>query len=289
MMISRYGIFCEVAAAKSFTKVSKKIGYTKSAVSQNIKALETQLGTKLFIRSREGITLTSDGIEYFAYLKSIYNAEISLEKKQQEMRGLENSVVTIGGFTSVSRNILPSLMKNFKKVYPKVRFALKQGEYTSIGEWVKQGEVDFGFIISDAVSDVFTKYLYADEMVAVLPENHRLAKNEILSLKELSKEPFILLDEGNYSIPLKAFEKKGLSPKIEYKVYDDYSILEMIRRRLGISIIYEKVLIGNEKGLIIKKIKEKPTRCVSLAWKSRDTMSFASRKFMDYITEYFNK
>lgn len=288
-MISRYKIFCKVVEAKSFTKVAQQIGYSQSAVSQTIKALEQEMDTILISRGKEGIELTKDGKEYYPYIQAIASAETALQQKQQEMQGLEHSVIRIGTFTSVSRNILPQLMKEFKLKYPNVNFVLKQGEYTSIKKWIQKGEIDFGFVNSDVVSGIEKEILYTDEMLAVLPEQHILAKKESISLKELAKESFILLDEGKDSVIMHAFSKHKIQPHIDYKVYDDYSILAMVSQGLGISAMYSLVLTGFEKGLAIRPIKECPERNVALAWKNWKTMSFASRKFMSFIRKNFTK
>lgn len=287
--ISRYGIICLAAKYKSFTKAAETAGYTQSAVSQTVKTVENELGTELFIRSRGGISLSPDGEQFLPYFRQIYNAEKDLEQKKKEMDGLSNSTVVIGTFTSVSRGILPELMKNFRRIYPGVRFELRQGEYTGIEKWVKDKSVDFGFVCTDAVTDIRTEELYSDEMAAVLPEGHRLESCETVTLKQLSEENFILLDEGEYSVALEAFEKQKLYPEIRYKVYDDYSILEMVRQGLGVSVLYKSVIKGNENGIVIKEISEKPTRTVALAMRDENTLSRASRCFADYIIKSFEK
>lgn len=288
-MISRYGIFCKVVELASFTKVAQQIGYSQSAISQTIKSLEHELGVILIDRKKDGITLTSDGKEFLPYLQSIYRAECDLIQKQKEIIGLENSIIRIGTFTSVSRNILPQLMKEFKKIYPKVNFILKQGEYTSIQKWIQMGKIDFGFVNSNAVKGINVKILYEDEMMAVLPPHHPLSASKIISLARLAREPFILLDEGDYSVIMNAFQKFHLNPKIEYEVYDDYSILAMVRQGLGVSAMYSLVLNGFEKGLQIRPIEEKPIRPVALAWQNEHTMSHASRQFMGFIKKFFSQ
>lgn len=114
-MISRYGIFCKIIETGSFTKTAELLGYSQSAVSQTIKALEQETGTTLINRRKDGTLLTVDGAAYLPYFQQIYQAEEALERKEREMRGLENSVIQIGTFTSVSRNLLPELMREFKK------------------------------------------------------------------------------------------------------------------------------------------------------------------------------
>lgn len=284
-MISRYGIFCKIIETGSFTRAAELLGYSQSAVSQTVKALEQETGTTLIDRRKDGTLLTADGEAFLPYFQQIYQAEEALVRKEREMRGLENSVIRIGTFTSVSRNLLPELMMKFKQRYPGARFVLRQGEYTNIAEWVRDGSVDFGFVNAEAVPDMEVSMLYRDEMVAVLPKGHPRAARAELSLSELAAEPFILLDEGEYSVPEQAFFRQGLTPQVEYKVYDDYSILAMIRQGLGVSILYRLVLEGFEEGLEIRPIREKLERPVALVWKSWDTMPFAARRFASFVEE----
>lgn len=285
-MISRYKIMCTVIETGSFTKAAMILGYSQSAISQTVKSLENELGTTLIFRKKDGIQLTPDGEQYYPYILSINNSEESLSKKVQEMMNLENSIIRIGTFTSVSRNILPGIMKDFKNLYPDTSFVLRQGEYTSIDKWIKEGVVDFGFVNANAAPETAKMILYSDSMMAVLPIDHPLTKKECVSLHEISKEPFILLDEGEESVILSAFQKENIVPNIEYEVYDDYSIISMVAQNLGVSAMYEKVLSGFDSGISIKPIIEAPVRPVALAWQNFDTMPLASRKFTQFIIKY---
>ncbi len=284
-MISRYGIFCRVVEQGSFTRAAEELGYSQSAVSQNVRALEQETGVTLLFRRKDGVQLTQDGQEFYPYIQSIFQAEQALERKRQETMGLQNSLIRIGTFTSVSRNLLPPMMKRFKEKYPDVRFVLRQGEYTSIPQWIRQGEIDFGFVNQDAVEGMETRLLYEDHMLAVLPQGHRLEKKSSLTLRDISTEPLILLDEGEHSVLLDAFHSAGLTPNLAYEVYDDYSILSMVRQGLGISVLYEKVVAGFEQGLSLRPIQESPRRRVALSWLSWDTMPYAARRFAEFLME----
>lgn len=284
-MISRYGIFCRVVEQGSFTRAAEELGYSQSAVSQNVRALEQETGVTLLSRRKDGVQLTQDGQEFYPYIQSIFQAEQALERKRQETMGLQNSLIRIGTFTSVSRNLLPPMMKRFKEKYPDVRFVLRQGEYTSIPQWIRQGEIDFGFVNQDAVEGMETRLLYEDHMLAVLPQGHRLEGKSSLTLRDISTEPLILLDEGEHSVLLDAFHSAGLTPKLAYEVYDDYSILSMVRQGLGISVLYEKVVAGFEQGLSLRPIQESPRRRVALSWLSWDTMPYAARRFAEFLME----
>ena len=257
-MISKYGIFCKVIEYGNFTKAAEQLGYSQSAVSQSVKSLEAELGYTLIDRRKDGICLTADGEQFYPYIKSVNAAEAELYNKQREMNGLANNTIRIGTFTGISRSFLPPLIKSFRQRYPQVSFALCQGEYTSIAEWIKSGKVDFGFVNSEAVSGIEMKPLYTERMMAVLPLGHRLAKSD-------------------------DFARKGIEVCAAYEVYDDYTILSMIRQNIGVSLLYERVLEGYEKDLVIRPVRENPARQVALAWRNINTMPKAARLFMNYI------
>lgn len=288
-MISKYSVFCQVIETGSFTKAAQKLGYSQSAVSQIIKSLERELGTLLVNRGKDGILLTSDGEQFFPYLQAIEVAEKQLAKKQRELHGLEASTIRIGAFNSVSKNFLPQLMGMFKQEYPQVSFELFQGESSSIGSWIKSDQVDFGFLNHHSVEGVETQPIYHDEMLAVLPKDHPLSAENKISLKQLAQETFILLDEGEFSVALKSFSQKQLEPNIQYTIYDDSAILEMIQRRMGVSIMYSLTLAGLQDKVAILEITEQPERTVALGWRNWQTMSLASRRFAEFILENISK
>ena len=163
---------------------------------------------------------------------------------------------------------------------------LKQGDYTEIGKWIRDGSVDFGFVNPLAVPGLPMKILYQDEMMAVLPQGHPLAARSSVPLRLLAQEPFILMDEGEYSVTLHAFKREGLTPHLEYQVYDDYTILSMVRQGLGVSALYRLVVQGFEAGLDIRPVEEKMPRTMALAWQNWETMPLAARKFAGFIGDH---
>lgn len=282
-MLSKYDIFCKVVEYSGFTKAANAIQYSQSAVSQTVKNLEQELGLVLLTRGKEGIHLTPDGEAIFPYIQAIANAEDALARRQREMQGLRGSHIRIGTFTSVSRTLLPGWMVDFKRSHPGVRFVLEQGEYTTISEWVKSGAIDFGFVNLDAVSEMEGRLLYTDKMCAVLPQDHPLTRQTSVSLRDLATSSLILLDEGDFNVPMRAFDAAGLEPQIEYEVYDDYTIIAMVEKKLGVSIMYERVLAGYATSVATRPINEDLSRRVGIVWNNWETMPIAARRFVEFI------
>jgi DNA-binding transcriptional LysR family regulator len=289
MKMNRYQAVVKIVDTGGFTKAAEELGYTQSAVSQMVQSLENELGTVLFTRSKKGISLTPDGEELLPYIKNIYHAYRELLEKQREMRGLEKGIIRIGTFASVSCHWLPGLMKEFKEKYPTVHFELYQGDYNTVEELIREGSVDFGFINPEAVPDMKTIPLKEDPMLAVLPPGHPLASGGKVSLQALAEEPFILLEEGRISEPLDFFRKHGLTPNIQYRVHDDYTIMSMVEKELGVAILPELILNRLNYKIAIKEIEPGLSRTIAVAFKEKKTLPIASRYFIEYITAYFER
>lgn len=285
-MFSKYAIFLKVLDLGSFTKTAQAINYSQSAISQSIKSLEEELQTPLLIRSKEGLSLTKDGQVYLPYIKELVVREKALSEKIREMTGLGKSTITIGVFTSASRYFLLDYLSRFKETYPDLRVSLKQGDYTSISRWIETGEVDFGFINADITDSLEQKILYQDQLLLVLPDNHPLATRKSLSLRDISQLPLILLDEGRDNIAKQTFEQHRLDPIIDYMIYDDYTIVEMFKRGLGVGLLYQAFLDNIDMtDLSAIPIDEKPSRHVALAWHKWDILPLASKKMLTFILE----
>ncbi|SER24385.1 LysR family transcriptional regulator [Streptococcus gallolyticus] len=284
-MISKYAVFCSVIELGSFTKTAKELNYSQSAVSQTVKNLEKEIGTCLLTRSHEGIKLTKDGQALYPYFQQLVQGEKQLTKKIEELQGLNKTEIRIGIFTSASRNFILPYIKEFKIKYPSVNFVLKQGEYTTIHQWLDTGQVDLGFTHIDFVGQMQSQILYQDCLYAVFPSNHPLAKQSEVSLTDLAETELILLDEGENSLTRAAFAKENLTPTFTYEIYDDYTILEMIRQDLGASLLYENFLDGlSLQDLSIRHITEKPFRTIVLAWKNWQTLPLAAQQFAKNIS-----
>lgn len=288
-MNNRYLCFCTVVNTGSFTRTAHQLGYTQSAVSQMIKALEEELGTTLVERRKDGVCLTGDGREFYPYIRDIVLAEKALEDKKHGMAGLENATITLAGCTSTGVNFLPVCIAKFKERYPTVKFVVKQGDHSDTCRWISEGVADIGFIMQGAEENLETSFLYHDEMVAVMPKSHPLAGERQISLNQLKGESFILMDEGSCLNIYNSLAAESGMPHINYKVYDDYTIIAMVKQGLGISILYRTLINSQQADVATVPIAEKPKRTMLLACKNRHSLPIAAQKFAQLVEEYLKK
>jgi DNA-binding transcriptional LysR family regulator len=282
-MISKYIALQKVVEYRSMAKAAEDLGYSQSAISQIISSLEDELSIKLLNRSKYGTELTAEGKELYPFIEeTIYRYRASIEKAA-ELRGLETGIIRMGTLSSISTNWLPPLIHEFEARYPGIEFVIHQGDYTSIQEWIKTGAVDFGFVSPYAVNGMELTVLNQGKFKAIVPKNHPLSDKKCVSLDDLSKEPFILLEEGHYYEPLEAFRQAGITPKIKYTIHDDYAIMAMVEEGLGVSILAELILRRTNYNIKILPIEPPIFRTIAIGYQKKEALPAASKRFIELL------
>lgn len=278
--MNQYLALLRVLECNSFSDAARVMGYTQSAVSQMIKALEEELGVTLLLRSRTGVTLTREGELLLPYIRDVANAHRMLSEQAANFHGLQSGTIRIGTFTSVSSRLLPPVMKAFKEAHPNLRFELHQGVYSEIEEWVRTGVVDFGFTDASRVTPFVCEPVFQDTMLAVLPEGHPLGESIFVQVGQLKQEPFILLDEGRGGGIVHDMVAAHPEIDVQYHVADDYSILTMVENRLGIAILPELVLKNTNHRVIARQLQPQLRRTLGVIYPKREGLSTAARAFL---------
>lgn len=267
----------------SFTAAGKQLGYSQSAISQMIHSLEEEVGFALLVRQRGKVALTPDGQKLLPLITQLNNDWSTFQERVAEIKGLQSATIRIGTISSISAHWLPPLIRGFQQEHPDVHFTLLQGDYTTIPQWVDNNTIDFSFINPDAQPPLPVTYLKSGQLSAVLPLNHPLVQQPAISLAELAKEPFLMLEEGLYSEPLTAFHQQGINPNIRLRVHDDYSILSMVEAGLGYSILADLVLQKQDYQVAIRPLAPVVERKIGLYQRDPELMPLANQQFIDYL------
>lgn len=286
----RYIALQKIVETGSFTKAADVLGYTQPAISQFISSLEKELGVKLLYRSRGGIRLTVEGERLFPSICETVTRYRSMKEIAKQIVGLDLGTIRIGTLSSISCHWLPGLIRDFRKQYKNVEFVLHQGDNNSIPEWIRTGEIDFGFVNLDVLPNTAgTVFLKEGEYRAVIPKQHRLAGAGYVTLQEMAKEPFLVIEEGTLSRPLEEMRRLGLDPEATIRVHDDYTIMAMVEAGLGVSILPELVLRKTGYDVEIKQIRPALTRGIGLLAKDKAELPLASKYFIDHLIEHLGE
>ncbi len=283
MNIQKYMSFVKTAECGSFTKAAELLNYSQSSVSRMISDLEQAWNVALLDRSAGGVKLTSDGMKLLPYAKSVVAEFEKLRMEVDELNGLRSGLIRIGTFSSVATHWLPNIIKEFQKAYPNIEYELLLGDYTEIEEWVSEGRVDCGFLRLPTRPELETIFLERDKLMAVLPENHRLAGCGKFPVAALCDDPFMLLEKGAKAEVSEIFERCGLTPNVHFTTWDDYAIMSMVESGLGISILPQLILKRVPYRIIAKELDVPAYRDIGLALRSRKTASLAVKRFIEYL------
>lgn len=283
MSISRYETLAKVVELGSLTRAAEALGCTQSAVSHTINNLETEFGFAIIKRSRAGVRLTGDGERIMPSVRGILNYEEQLRQTVSAIRGLDFGTVRIGAFTSVAVHWLPGVIKEFQRDYPNVDIKLLNGDYYDVERWIEEGSVDLGFVNVPTGIKCECIPLMEDRLLAILPHGHKFESYPKFPLVECETEAFItLLEESNHDAN-RALAAAGIKPNIRFSTKDDYAIIAMVKKGLGISIMPELLLKGRHDDVVVKELVPPSKRVIGLAMTETSRHSPATRRFADYI------
>lgn len=283
MNIQKFMAFVKTVEYGSFTKAAEILNYSQSGISRMINDLEKDWKITLLERSKAGVRLTSDGVKLLPYAKSVCKEYEKLLTQVDEINGLQSGLIRIGTFSSVAAHWLPNIIKAFQDDYPNIDYELLLGEYSEIEEWILEGRVDCGFLCLPTHNGLETVFLEQDKFLAVLPENHPLAKFERIPLSALCSEPFMLLEKGKKTEISEIFERCGLTPNTHFTTIDDYAVMSMVESGLGVSILPQLILKRVPYRIVTKELDVPVYRNIGLALRNKQTASLAVKRFIEYL------
>lgn len=177
-------IYLTIIEEGSLSKAGIKLGYSTSGISQLMNSFEKEMGFPLLIRQKRGTVPTTNGLNILPILKNILKEEERLNQIKSEINGLIQGSVRIGAYSSVSTHWLPKIIKKFQLDYPNIEISLMEGIRQEVDSWLKNREVDIGFLSykENMIYDWIP--LKDDPLLAVLPKIHPLATKENYPLKK---------------------------------------------------------------------------------------------------------
>jgi DNA-binding transcriptional LysR family regulator len=288
-------VFCTVAETKSFSKASEIIHLTQPAVSLQIQALEELYETKLFDRSSSTVSLTPAGDILYRYAKEILALYAAAEKNIGELTGLVKGSISVGASTTIGNYVLPNVLADFRRTHPKIKVHLFVGNTKRIVEYLNSGNIDFGIVEGDvARQKLIIEKLIADELVVIVPPLHPWAKKKEVSIYDVTKEPFILREDGSGTRQIieKYLSKHGISShdmKAAMMLGSTVAIKGAVESGIGVSMVSrwaarKESKYGSLKLLSIKE--EKLLREFALIYQKNSIASHAVDEFLSYLKNY---
>lgn len=281
--IFKYIAFTKTVEKGSFTKAAECLDYAQSSISKMIADLENEWGITLLERGKNGIRLTSSGEQILPYIQNIINDFEELENYINQLNGVQSGIVRIGTFSSAAINWLPNVFARFQKDYPGIDYEILLGDYEEIENWIKEGRVDCAFLSISVNTEFDVIHLKSDEYKVVLPQNHPLAKKERIDIRDLNEQPFLLLENGGKTEVTELLEKYEVSPQISFATWEDFAIMAMIEKGLGVSILPEMILKRIPYNIEIRSLEVPFYREIGIAMRNKKHLTPAVTKFIEYL------
>lgn len=287
--LDSYRIFAEVARRKSFSGAARALYISQPAVSLAIMNLENELGSRLFIRSPKGVTLTYEGKLLHEYVESALNLVNMGESKLAELHNLESGELKIGVGDTISKYFLLPYMVKFHQMYPKINLRVINRTTPDLCSLVKSGEIDLA-ICNLPVEDPALKIKKCISIhdVFVCGDRFKEACSLPMSLKEIAELPLILLESKSNSRRYveEYMLSRGVRVKAEIELGSHDLLLEFARFNFGVACVIEEFSRDYlEKGLLWKVELEEPIpeRAIGFCTLKSVPLSPASARFVEIV------
>ena len=289
METARLRAFVETADKGSVKAAADSLGYTPSAISQLITALEKELGIVLFTRSQRGMKLTSEGVEMLPLVRSYLTHEEEIYTFAAELKGITKGKLAIASYPSIATTWLPEIVRRFKKDYPGIHISLMECIKSDIFHHFEQNEADLAFLAYSDPMPYEWIPLTGSSIIAAVPEGHPLGDAKQFPIAECENEDFIMGSWGNEMEIIEMLERNNVHPEIKYTTYDTPATLAMVRMGLGISFVNELSAQFWNEHLVKLPLDPPQSITFGVAYPSKEHMTSASKKFLDYTLSYFGK
>jgi len=252
-------VFLAIADHGSFSEAGRKINKSQPAISQIILGLERQLGTQLFIRQGRTLQLTEPGQVFVPMARELIS---SCQRIEQTMLSLQDEVIgelTIGCSTASGKYVLPGLIANFRKKFPKVRVNILVNSRDSIIKKLSTGEIVFG-ASSKQIQHPDLEYqdFFEDLVTLIVPAGHRWAQFRRVLPDDLLDEPMIIREEaaGTREVLIEGLRQHDISPdmlNIAMVLGNTEAIEIAVEEGLGIAFVSR---LAAARGLELGRVVE---------------------------------
>jgi DNA-binding transcriptional LysR family regulator len=193
----RLAAFQAVARSGGFSRAARLLHKTQPAISQAIRALEEDVGERLFVRTGRGSRLTAAGEVLLEHVEESFAALARGQARLEARRTLVEGELVIGTSDTNACYVLPPVLAAFRERYPGVEVRLSNRPSPVTEEQVLAHDVDLGFVTLPAASaGLSTERMVVREDVAIFAPGHALARRKRIRFEELLDSPLLLLDRG---------------------------------------------------------------------------------------------
>ena len=267
----------------SLSKAAEEISYTPSAMSHIADSLEKELGVKILARTPFGVSLTEEGETLYEHMVAMVEAEERLRRAAEALVSDKAHHLRIGAFSSISQNILPEIIGQFKREHPEIKISVSVDD--KLQDWLERDRADVIFTDEFTYGDNLWIPIREDPFVAVVPSGILKGRRSV-SREELYPYTYISINE---QILNSYFDRERFAGVLDFSSVDNVSVLYMVKQGLGVSILPSLITGQRIQGVRTLRLTPSVSRTIGFACKKEGKSSYATGVFMGYLTRFRSK
>jgi DNA-binding transcriptional LysR family regulator len=278
--------FLAVAERLHFGRAAEALHISQPPLSRAIRALETSVGTALFVRTRRRVELTPEGARLLEGARRTLDQLQHVVEDLRRMSAGELGRLRLGFVSLADYGVLPDLLKTYKAARPGVELALREMLSPDQAGALVAGELDFGLLLPPVAGADFEHVVVQRErFVAALPGRHRLARMRgRLAVRELAGESFVMapreIAPGLHDIVAALTTRAGFAPRIAQEAIQMQTVVSLVSSGLGVALVPASVANLGRRGVVYREIADAHPRLdLWLAWR-RGALGVAAHEFV---------
>jgi DNA-binding transcriptional LysR family regulator len=256
----RLAVFAAVARYLSFSEAARSLHLSQPAVSQQVSALEGELGAKLFERSTRRVRLTAAGSALLARSDALLRDYADVRRAVAAAEGRIAGDLRIAASLTIGAYVLPPALAELAQRHPEVRTRVTIQNTEQVVAALRTGAADLGFVEGDPVDDpaIAFRRIREDELVLIAPSRHRFAAFEEVPLVELVSEPFVLREVGSGTRQVAETHLRSAGVDVSaLRVVAELSGIDAIKAAvaagLGVSLVSQSAVSGDEDRNLVRR------------------------------------
>jgi len=247
-----------VARHLNFTRAGEAVHLSQPSVSVRIRQLEEELGVKLFEQVGKKVALTDAARLLEPYARRVVTTLDDTRHAIEEFQGLERGSLKIGASTTPGMYLVPRIIADFKRQYPKIDIRLSIKNTRQVEEEIVKNEFDLGFVGGHLISDeVEIVPWMTDEIVLIVPPGHPLARRRWIKPGDLAKEQFIYRERGSATraVVENYLREAKLSLETAVELGNPEAVKQAVMGGLGIAFLSKLAVEAELKAKALVAVK----------------------------------
>jgi DNA-binding transcriptional LysR family regulator len=292
MQFQQLQYFVAVAETRHFTRAADLVHVAQPSLSQQIKALERELGADLFLRARGNITLTDAGEALLPLARRILADADTARHEVLELVQLRRGRIRLGATPSLCTGLLPDVLRAFHDRYPGIRLLIEEGGSHDLVRELARGALDLALVVlplptpSPALTTV--ELLREDLVVVSSPEAPAPGRGRTVRISDLEGERLVMFRHGYdlRELTVAACRAEGFEPDFAVEGGEMDAVLGFVRAGLGVAVVPRMVATKSGRGLRVTPLARPGLhRTIALAHRSDVAPPRAARELQRMLLE----